>query len=91
MSSELEGMANLYDDYLLELLKSGRTAFNDNGDLVQVPLSASDLNVIRQRLKDCGITAVPTSSNPIGHIVQELAKRGQKLPALDDTEDAATA
>tara|TARA_R100000808_G_scaffold23414_1_gene51957 strand:+ start:350 stop:625 length:276 start_codon:yes stop_codon:yes gene_type:complete len=91
MSAELEGMANLYDEYLLELLKSGRTAFNDNGELVQVPLSASDLNVIRQRLKDCGITAVPTSTNPIGHIVQELAKRGRKLPEISDADDAATA
>lgn len=91
MSSELEGMANLYDDYLLMLLKNGRTVVNDNGDIVQVPLSASDLNVIRQRLKDCGITAIPTNSNPIGHIVEEMQRRGRKLPALDDSEDAATA
>lgn len=91
MTADLERMSDLYDEYLFGLLKQGRQTQTDSGEMIQAELSASDLNVIRQRLKDCGVTALPTSSNPIGHIVEEMKKRGQSLPPIDDSDDAATA
>ena len=86
----LEQLSELYDSALLELLRNGREIMDNDGNLVRVPVSAADLNVIRSRLRDCGITAAPTSNNPIGNIVEEMRRRGAKLPEISDEPDAAT-
>ena len=36
------------------------------------PLTASELNVIRQYLKDNGIEAIATESNPLGQLTEAL-------------------
>tara|TARA_Y100001973_G_scaffold12595_1_gene17486 strand:- start:323 stop:598 length:276 start_codon:yes stop_codon:yes gene_type:complete len=90
MSGHLERMSDDFDKALLGLLKDGRKIMNKDGDLVDMPATAADLNVIRQRLKDCGITAVPTGANPIGNIVKEMQARGMTMPPLNDEEDLAT-
>jgi len=91
MSSNLDQMSDDFDKALLGLLKEGRKVMNRDGDLIDVPATAADLNVIRQRLKDCGITAMPTTANPIGNIVKEMQARGMKMPELSTDDDAATA
>jgi hypothetical protein len=80
-----------FDQRLLKVLRDGREVITREGEVVQAEASAADLNVIRQRLKDCGITSVPVNSSPIGNIVAEMAKRNMKLPDLDDTDDLAVA
>ena len=80
-----------FDKRLLDVLRKGRQVINRDGEVQQVEASAADLNVIRQRLKDCGVTAVPVNSSPIGNIVAEMAKRNLRLSELDDTDDLATA
>ena len=78
-----------FDQRLLKVLRDGREVITREGEVVQAEASAADLNVIRQRLKDCGITAVPVNASPIGNIVAEMAKRNMTLPDLDDTDDLA--
>lgn len=80
-----------FDKRLLNVLRNGRQVITREGSVEQVEASAADLNVIRQRLKDCGITAVPVSNSPIGNIVDEIAKRNMRLSELDDSDDIATA
>ncbi len=87
----LEQMSELYDAHLLQVLKDGREIVNRDGEVEQIQPTAADLNVIRQRLKDCGITSAPTATNPIGNIVAEMTRRGMQMPDLDDSDDAATA
>lgn len=89
--SDLEKMSEAFDQALLKILKDGREVINRDGDTARVEATAADLNVVRQRLKDCGITAMPTASNPIGNIVAEMQMRGLSMPEVDDGEDAATA
>tara|TARA_B100001059_G_scaffold183800_1_gene185260 strand:+ start:17237 stop:17491 length:255 start_codon:yes stop_codon:yes gene_type:complete len=84
-------MSDQFDKALLGLLNEGRTIMNREGDSVKVEATAADLNVIRQRLKDCGISAMPTQSNPIGNIVKEMQARGLKMPEVSTDDDAATA
>lgn len=93
MSSEkeLEDLANGFDRHLHKVLKDGREVMNRDGELTRVEATAADLNVIRQRLKDCGITSVGTQGSPIGNIVEEMRKRELKLPPLDTDDDVATA
>lgn len=89
--SLLEQMSELYDAHLLQVLQEGREIVNRDGEVEKVEPTAADLNVIRQRLKDCGITSAPTASNPIGNIVAEMTRRGMQMPELDDSDDVATA
>jgi hypothetical protein len=90
--STLDSMSDEFDKTLLKVLKDGRDVVNKDGEVVSVEASAADLNVIRQRLKDCGVTAMPANNNPIGSIVAEMAKRKMTMPELDtDSDDAATA
>lgn len=89
--SNLEKMSDEFDKALLGILQEGRTITNRDGDPVQVEATAADLNVIRQRLKDCGITVANTGTNPIGNIVKEMQARGMKMPDLGTEDDAATA
>ena len=91
MMNELEKLSDLYDQHLLMVLVDGREIVTKDGELLKVEPTAADLNVIRQRLKDCGITSVPTANNPIGNIVAEMSRKGLKLPDLDNEDDAATA
>ncbi len=89
--SLLEQMSELYDAHLLQVLQEGREIVTKEGEVERVQPTAADLNVIRQRLKDCGITSAPTATNPIGNIVAEMTRRGMQMPGLDDADDAATA
>jgi len=89
--SDLEKLSEIYDEHLLEILRNGRETLDKEGNLVKAPVSAADLNVIRARLKDCGITAATTTNNPIGNIVAEMKLRGAKLPRISDDPDAAIA
>ena len=91
MMNELEKLSDLYDQHLLKVLVDGREIVTKDGELLKVEPTAADLNVIRQRLKDCCITSVPTANNPIGNIVAEMSRKGLKLPDLDNEDDAATA
>jgi len=84
----LENMGDRFDEMLLSMLEDGRETMDRDGNIVKVQPTSADLNVIRQRLKDCGITSVPTEDSPIANIVAEMAKR--RLPELNDEPDIAT-
>ena len=90
-TNSLDAMADAFDQVLLKVLQDGREILTKDGELARVEPTAADLNVIRQRLKDCGITAVGTANNPIGNLVKEMQIRGMTLPPVSDEEDAATA
>ena len=84
-------MSNAFDKILLDILLNGREVVTRDGELMKIQATAADLNVVRQRLKDCGVSAEVTDSNPIGNIVEEMRLRGLRMPALDmDSDDAAT-
>lgn len=85
----MEKMGDEFDALLLQILREGREIVDRDGERQIVQPLAADLNVIRQRLKDCGVTSVPVEDSPIANIVAEMAKRN--LPALDNSDDAATA
>ena len=88
----LEQIAKIYDQTLLSMLQEGREIVDQKtGEIRQVQVTAADLNVIRQRLKDCGVTDVNASSSPIGSIIEEMNLRNLKLPDVDTGDDAATA
>jgi S1-C subfamily serine protease len=86
----LKLLSDQLDNRLLDLIKNGRKIMTKDGDLVQVEATAADLNIVRQRLKDCGISTNPTEENPIGAIINEMKANGHKfkanLPALDTEE-----
>jgi hypothetical protein len=89
---DLEKVSSMYDKVLLGILEEGREIVDTRtGEIKQVQATAADLNVIRQRLKDCGITTSPTASNPIGNILTEMRNRNLKLGDFDESDDAATA
>ena len=87
----IDNMGNEFDQALLKILREGRRIMDKNGEVQQVEASAADLQVIRQRLKDCGVTSVPTQGSPIANIVEQMSKTGFKLHDLDDSDDSATA
>ena len=75
------------DKRLLDLLNNGREIMTKDGELLRVEATAADLNIVRQRLKDCGVSATPTEENPIGNIIEEMKMRGVKFsPNLPDIE-----
>lgn len=39
------------------------------------PLSASELNVIRQFLKDNNIDSIPNGDNPLSHVLESLPEK----------------
>jgi hypothetical protein len=84
----IENMGDRFDEMLLDMLQNGRETMDRDGNLVRVQPTSADLNVIRQRLKDCGMTSVPVEDSPIANIVAEMAKR--RLPELNDESDFAT-
>jgi len=79
-----ETLAEEFDALLLKMLREGKPQLDNDGNVINVPLSAADLNVIRQRLKDCGITAIPAGENPIEQIIQEMRSRGLKLHGSEE-------
>lgn len=90
----LAAISNALDRQLLEILDNGRETMTRDGDVVTLPPTAADLAVVRQRLKDCGITAAPTENNIIGKILDAYRDRGEdipnnKLPDIDAGEDSA--
>ena len=76
----LETMADEFDKQLLNVLKKGRQIMDKEGNVQQVEPTAADLNVIRQRLKDCGITSMATQGSPIGNIVDNSDLTIMELP-----------
>jgi hypothetical protein len=84
-----------FDARMSDLLQNGREVMTKDGDVERVEATAADLNVIRQRLKDCGMVDQPADTNPIGSIIDEMKARGMKfsdtLPNIPGEPDAATA
>lgn len=95
MSDILKQLSQHFDQALLDTLVNGRKTMTREGEEIVVDATAADLNVIRQRLKDCGITTQATDNNPLGSIIQEMKSRGMSfgsdLPEIGPGEDAATA
>ena len=85
-------LADLFDKQLLHVLENGREIVNKDGEVLRIEPSAADLNVIRQRLKDCGVTSMMVDDSPIASIVQNMKRQGLRLAEVDtDIDDAATA
>ena len=84
-----------FDARMLDLIRNGRDLLTKDGDTTNVEATAADLNVIRQRLKDCGMVDQPADANPIGSIIDEMKSRGMKfndtLPDISGESDAASA
>jgi len=91
MTNNLDDLAHLYDKQLLKILQEGRQTLTREGEVIRVEATAADLNVIRQRLKDCGITSTASVDSPVANIVEEWRKRGLNIPEMDATEDVAIA
>ena len=97
--ADLEEMADALDRAMLSMLKTGKkTIMGHDGSPTEVDLTAADYNVIRQRLKDCGITTPRAKGNPIDELARRMGGEGDTLkfpgadlPDLDDAPDAATA
>ena len=87
-------ISSLFDEALLDMLRNGRETILEDGTRERGPMTAADLNIVRQRLKDCGVTAVATDDNPIGNIVAEMRARGMKinnaLPEVSTDDDSAS-
>lgn len=106
----LTELAEASDKELLNWIKIGKPVFtlegvpvkDENGQPVMRPLTAAEMNVIRQRLKDCGITtpasknstpsqmaaAMPTGAGIPGNFRFKLPGN---LPPVSREPDAATA
>jgi hypothetical protein len=85
-------VAELFDKQLLHVLENGREVMTRDGDVVRVEPTAADLNVIRQRLKDCGVTSMVVDDSPIASIVENMRRQGLRLANVDmESDDAATA
>lgn len=83
MSEILRSMADAFDGHLLNVLKKGRVVLLPDGSKEQVEATAADLNVIRQRLKDCGVTAMVDDASPIRNIVEEMKRRNLRVGSSD--------
>ena len=81
MSDQLRAMADAFDGHLLNVLRNGRSVFMPDGSKEQIEATAADLNVIRQRLKDCGVTAMVDDASPIRNIVEEMKRRNLRVGA----------
>lgn len=87
-------MAEELDRTLLDVLKNGQTIAGPDGKPVTLTPSAAMLNVIRGRLKDCGITS--DASNPestIHQLAEEARQAGLKLgpmPPVSEEPDELT-
>lgn len=79
MSDTLKSLADGLDSTLLTILKQGRTVIGPDGDERTIDATSADLNVIRQRLKDCGITTMAEEGSPIRDIVEEMKRRNLRI------------
>ncbi len=89
--SLIDEIAKLYDQELLRLLKDGRTTTDKTGNPIHVEANAADLNVIRQRLKDCGITEASDTQSTISETLLRLRGQGMSLPPISEDNDHAVA
>jgi len=90
MSDVIRDMADQFDRALLKVLKDGRTVVGSDGEEKVIDATAADLNVIRQRLKDCGMTVMAEESSPIKNIVDEMRRRQLRIgpPTANDDREA---
>ncbi len=90
--SPIEKLSDELDKALLDVLVNGREIMTQDGP-VRMQASAADLNVVRQRLKDAGVSAVATDENPIGSLIREMQSRGvniqPQLPPMDDITEGS--
>jgi len=97
MADALNAMADRFDKQLLKMIKSGKKmVLGHDGTPTEVDLTAADLNVIRQRLKDCGITSARTKGSTIDQLAEAMGGDSFKFPApqlpeVPEGDDAATA
>jgi hypothetical protein len=92
----LSDMAELHDRNLLKLVRKGKkTVLNQDGDPVEVDLTAADLNAITNRLKACNVTVANKQGSTVNEIEKEMESAGLRLadhlPAVSDDRDAASA
>jgi len=87
MSDAMRDMADLFDRALLKVLKDGRTIIGPDGEERNIDATAADLNVIRQRLKDCGMTVATEEASPIKNIVEEMRRRQLRIGPPDANDD----
>lgn len=84
-SNTLDAIFDLLTDEMKKMLTEGKVAIDkESGEAIHVSPDAATLNVIRQFLKDNGITA---ASEGQGH--DKLQSLGQSLP-FPHTEDGYT-
>jgi hypothetical protein len=90
MSDTMRDMADQFDRALLKVLKDGRTIIGPDGEERTIDATAADLNVIRQRLKDCGMTVTAEEASPIKNIVEEMRRRQLRIgtPLANDDKEA---
>jgi hypothetical protein len=89
VSDRHDAMADAFDRHLLCMVQAGKKhALDAEGNIVEAPLTAADLNVVRQRLKDCGITSLATPNSVVGSIVEAMRERQLKIEDMDADEPA---
>lgn len=88
-----------FDAQCAKVLREGQEVLTAQGEVIKMQPSPAMMNVIRQRIKDLGITAIPRDGTPAGDLIQSAVRAGIKfdgkpvaMPDIDlDTDDAATA
>lgn len=92
-------MAEDLDRYLSNLIKAGgkkvQTGVTEEGYAIveTIALSAAELQAIRARLKDLGVSSTSTPGSAAGDLRANamLHFKGRPIPALDiESDDAAT-
>jgi hypothetical protein len=69
-------LSDEFDKRLIHILNNGREIMTKDGELLHVEATSADLNIIRQRLKDCGVSVAPTEENPVGSIIESMKAKG---------------
>lgn len=72
---DLEEFLNSIHHRLAEKLLArldGVKVITKEGEVEEVDVSAADLNVIRQFLKDNNVTGIATNDNPLGRLAKKL-------------------
>jgi hypothetical protein len=93
----LQAAAEAFDNLLLKIVTEGQTVVDDEGNVQKVDPTAAMMNVIRQRLKDAGISGASPQSKTkgLGGVRQKLIDQGKLklsgLPPVSDEDDRATA
>ena len=65
-----EILASIHTELAEKMLERVRGGVDDQGE--EIKLSAAEMNVIRQFLKDNGIDSVPQKNDPLGKLASEL-------------------